>query len=192
MFEKLIEMDGQLLLWIQEKLRFDALTPFVKAITHSADGGTIMIIATLILMIIPKTRKLGFLCGAALVVNTLICNVILKNLVARVRPYEVVDGLKLIIGRQNDWSFPSGHSSAGFSMSTVLFRETPRKIGIPVLIFALLISLSRLYVGVHYPTDVICGIILGTLTGFFTCTVYHRAIAKNQIRLHRAEPVTQK
>ena len=188
MFEKLIEMDGQLLLWIQDNLRFDAITPFVKAITYSANGGAIMIAATLILMIIPKTRKLGLLCAAALVVNALICNVIFKNIVARIRPYEVVDGLKLIIGKQNDWSFPSGHSSGGFTVSTVIFRETPRKIGIPIIIFALLIALSRLYVGVHYPTDVICGIIIGALTGFLTCTIYHRAIAKNQTRLHRIDP----
>ncbi|MCR5539764.1 MAG: phosphatase PAP2 family protein [Ruminococcus sp.] len=185
MFEKVIEMDGQFLLWIQENIRTDALTPIVKGITYSANGGAILIAAALILMIIPKTRKLGFLCAAALVFNTLICNVILKNIIARVRPYEVIDDLKLMVGKQNDWSFPSGHASGGFCMSTVIFREAPRKIGIPVLIFALLISLSRLYVGVHYPSDVICGIILGTLTGFFTCTVYHRAIAKNKMRLHR-------
>lgn len=185
MFEKITDLDGQFLLWIQDNIRNDILTPIVKIITFLGNAGLLVIAATLTLMIIPKTRKLGLLCAAALIVNTILCNLILKNAVGRIRPYEVIDGLKLIVGKQSDWSFPSGHASSGFTMGTVMWRETPRKIGIPVLILALLIALSRLYVGVHYPTDVICGIILGTMVGFFTCTVYHRAIAKNYERLHR-------
>ena len=185
MLEKLIGFDEQILLWIQENVRTDLLTPIVKVITYSGNGGLMMIAVTLTLIFIPKTRRLGILCAAALVINTVICNLILKNLVCRIRPYEVIDGLHLMIGKQNDSSFPSGHSSAGFSVGTVILRETPRKIGIPVLLFALLIALSRLYVGVHYPTDVICGMLLGAAVGFFTCTVYHRCILKTHERLHR-------
>lgn len=185
MLDKIAELDGSILLWIQENIRSDLLTPIVKAITYLGNGGALMIAAALALMLIPKTRRLGFLCAAALMVNVVINNLILKNVIARTRPYEVVEGLRLIIGRQSDFSFPSGHTTAGFTMASVIFSETRRRIGIPVVILALLIGASRLYVGVHYPTDVLAGIISGTLIGAATCAVYHRLIVKNERRLHR-------
>lgn len=185
MLDKILELDGQILLWIQENVRSDFFTPLVKGITYLGNGGALMIAAALALMLIPKTRRLGFLCASALLVNVVINNLILKNAIARTRPYEVVEGLRLIIGRQSDYSFPSGHTTAGFSVASVIFMETRRRIGVPVVILALMIALSRLYVGVHYPTDVLVGIISGTLIGVMTCVIYHRLIVKNRQRLHR-------
>lgn len=185
MLDKISELDGRILLWIQENIRSDLLTPIVKAITYLGNRGALMIAAALVLMLIPKTRRLGFLCGAALIANVVINNLILKNAVARIRPYEAVEGLQRIVGRQRDYSFPSGHTSAGFSAASVIYMETRRRIGIPVAILALLIGLSRLYVGVHYPTDVLAGLISGTLIGVTVCLLYHRYIVKNKQRLHR-------
>ena len=190
MFDRLIEMDGDILLWIQENLRSDILSPVIKLITHLGDMGLIMILTSIVLMIIPKTRKLGFLCSAALVCSVIINNVIIKHAVLRVRPYEAVEGLQRIVGKAHDTSFPSGHAAGSFVLAAVIFRETPRKIGVPVLILALLIALSRLYVGVHYPTDVLVGMISGTLIGIATCFVYHKYIARSSAGLHR-QPVQQ-
>ena len=82
---------------------------------------------------------------------------------ARTRPYEVVDGLKLLIEKQSDYSFPSGHTGSSFTSAIVLWKELPKKYGVMALIVAVLIAYSRLYVGVHYPSDVLAGVVIGTV-----------------------------
>ena len=179
------EIDGQILLWIQEHLRNDTLTPFVKGVTYLGNYGALMIAACIVLMIIPNTRKLGLICTAAMVVNVIVNNVMLKNIFDRTRPYEVVDGLRCIVAKPLDPSFPSGHTSASFSVGSVIFGEVPRKIGAAVLVLCAMIAFSRLYVGVHYPTDVLCGMVSGTLIGCFCCVMYHKYISRNMKALHR-------
>ena len=185
MLEKLSENEGRILLWIQENVRGDIWDPIVKGITYLGEAGALMIITAIVLTVIPKTRRLGILCMVSLAVSFVINNLIIKNMVERIRPYDAVAGLNRIVGKQPDWSFPSGHSASGFSVASVLSHETNRRIGISTLVLALLIALSRLYVGVHYPTDVLCGMMTGTLIGLMTCFVYHKKIAKNNTRLHR-------
>ena len=135
----------------------------VPLITRLGDAGIIWIILTVLLLIIPKTRKTGVIMMAALLADVLLCNVFIKNLVARTRPYEVVDGLKLLIEKQSDYSFPSGHTGSSFASAIVLWKELPRKYGVMALIVAVLIAYSRLYVGVHYPSDVLAGVVIGTV-----------------------------
>ena len=135
----------------------------VPLITRLGDAGIIWIILTVLLLIIPKTRKTGVIMMAALLVDVLLCNVFIKNLVARTRPYEVVDGLKLLIEKQSDYSFPSGHTGSSFASAIVLWKELPKKYGVMALIVAVLIAYSRLYVGVHYPSDVLAGVLIGTV-----------------------------
>ena len=164
--------DGGILLWIQDSVRSDALTPIVKVITHMGDKGIFWIALTLILLCFRRTRRTGVICTAAMVIGLLITNLAIKNVVARPRPYAegMIDGLKLLIEEQKDWSFPSGHTTNSFATAWVIFRRTTlgrrvgagaRFAGILALVLAILISLSRLYVGVHYPTDVIGGVIIG-------------------------------
>lgn len=107
----------------------------------------------------------------ALVVSLLINNVLLKNLVGRVRPYDLLEGLTPLIGRQWDPSFPSGHTGSSFAAAWVLYRELPKRFGVPALILAGLIGLSRLYVGVHYPTDVLFGVISGIGSGWIAMQI---------------------
>lgn len=172
--DKLIEIDGKILLWIQEHLRAEWLNPIVKGITYLGEMGGMWALLCLALLIIPKTRRLGIVCSCSLALTFLIDNVLLKNLIARTRPYEVVEHLQRIVGKQSDFSFPSGHSGASFAVATVLLKETPKRYGVPAIILAALISLSRLYVGVHYPTDVAVGILMGTLFGLLCCSIYHK------------------
>lgn len=172
--DKITEIDGQILIWIQEHIRTDILTPIVKAITYLGEMGGIWILFCVGFLIFPKTRRLGMACSLSLAMVFLVDNVIIKNLVARTRPYEVVDGLTRLVGKQHDYSFPSGHSGASFAVAWVMFREMPKKFGIPAVILALLIALSRLYVGVHYPTDVLVGTIMGIIMGIISCKIMQK------------------
>ena len=166
--EVLLGLDGNILLWIQEYIRNDFLTPFFVFITKLGDVGMIWIVLTLILMCNKKTRKTCVISAVALLLSLLFCNVLLKNLVQRVRPYEVIDTLTILVERQKDFSFPSGHTSASFAAGIVFFRNLPKKFGVPAVILACLISFSRLYIGVHYPTDVICSIVFGVVLAFLS------------------------
>ena len=174
MEEFFAQLEGPVLLWIQEYIRNDLLTPIVKFITHLGDAGMLWIALTVLFLVIPKLRKTGFLMMCSLLLNTLLNNLILKNLVARTRPYEIVEGLVSIVGNQSDFSFPSGHTGSSFAAAVVIFLMCPRKIGVPVLVLAFLISLSRLYVGVHFPTDVLVGALIGTMAAMLVCWIYKR------------------
>lgn len=174
MLESLLQLDGAILLWIQEHVRQDFLSPVVKFITHLGDAGWCWILLAVILLIVKKTRKIGLVTAVSLLSSYVVNNLILKNLVARVRPYEAVDGLQRIIEAQSDFSFPSGHSASSFAAAVVIFMLCPRKYGVPALVLAFLIAISRLYVGVHYPTDVLTGVISGTVIAVIVCTVYKK------------------
>ena len=171
MQEFLAELEGPVLLWIQEYVRNDFLTPFVTFITHLGDAGIIWIMLTILLLAYAKTRKTGAVMALSMILNALATNVVLKNILARTRPYEIIDGLYSIVGRQSDYSFPSGHSACSFACAVVIYRYCPKKYGISALIAAVLIALSRLYVGVHFPTDVLGGALVGTLAALLACRI---------------------
>ena len=139
---------------------------FWSTVTHLGDSGFIWILIGVLLLIFKRTRKAGAAVLLALIFGAVITNVILKNVIARIRPYEVIEGLHLLIERQHDFSFPSGHACAAFSGAMALYRTIPRRYGICALVFAGLIALSRLYVGVHYPTDVMAGVLIGIFSGW--------------------------
>ena len=158
----MIAMEADILLWIQNNIRNDVLTPIFKFITTLGNAGVIWIVFSVGLLIPKKTRRVGVLALVSLFFSALIDNVILKNVVARTRPYDVIEGLTSLVGAQKDYSFPSGHTGSAFAAAVVMFRELPKKLGIPILVFACLMGLSRLYVGVHYPSDVLGGVLIGT------------------------------
>lgn len=162
MLQNLIAMEADILLWIQNNVRNELLTPIFKFITTLGNGGLIWIVGSIGLLIPKKTRRVGVLALISLVFSALIDNVILKNVVARTRPYEVIEGLTSLVGAQKDYSFPSGHTGSAFAAAVVMFLGLPKKCGISILVFACLMGLSRLYVGVHYPSDVLCGALIGT------------------------------
>ncbi len=161
MLEWLCNLDQNILLFLQDYVREDFLTFAMRFITTLGNAGMIWILITGILLLMPKYRKLGLTCGVALLLSLLINNLFLKNVIARTRPFDVIEGLIPLIPRPIDFSFPSGHTASSFAAGFLLFRRLPKKYGILMLGLAVLISFSRLYVGVHYPSDVLAGVISG-------------------------------
>ena len=157
--------DLPILEWIAEHLHCGFLDAVMPVVTALGNGGIFWIILALVMMIIPKYRKAGFSMGIALLMGLLICNLTLKPLIARIRPYDYQlahfgKTITLLIATPHDYSFPSGHTIASFEGAVALLIYD-RKLGIPATVLAALIAFSRLYLYVHYPTDVIASILLG-------------------------------
>lgn len=174
----ILQADRNLLLLIQNVIRTPALTPVMKALTHLGDAGVLWIVLTAVLLYVNRTRLLGIASASALVCSLLINNVLLKPLIARVRPFDAIPGLAVLVGKPSDFSFPSGHSAASFASAAAIvfllhrlgrWSGEERRLGILALTLAALIALSRLYVGVHYPTDVLAGSLSGVLCGALGC-----------------------
>lgn len=161
--------DLPILQWIAAHIRCTFLDVFMPAVTVLGNSGIFWIILAVLFLCIPKYRKMGLGMGAALLLGLVFCNLILKPLCARIRPYDLMElngsVIDLLIAAPHDFSFPSGHTAASFEAATVMFLHN-KKLGIPALILASLIAFSRLYLYVHYPTDVIFGLILGVALGF--------------------------
>lgn len=166
MLMELSLLEGPLLLWIQTVLRCPLLDPLICFYTQLGNAGLLWIAASLLLLLHPSTRRAGLAGLLALVFSLLITNVLLKPLVERTRPWLVIEGLIPLVREKDPLSFPSGHTSAAFAAAVAWFRLLPRKwMGVTGLILAVLMGLSRLYVGVHFPTDVLCGALAGFLSG---------------------------
>lgn len=156
-------LDGEILLQIQQHLRTDMLTPFMKIVTFLGNGGWFWILCAVVLLAIPKTRKTGYAAVFSLIFGAIVTNLLLKNIVARPRPFAEIEALIPLIAKPTDFSFPSGHTTASFAVALVMFRMLPKKIGIPAVVLAALVAFSRLYLGVHYPTDVLVGFLVALM-----------------------------
>jgi len=162
-----VSFDLPILDWIQNNLQSGFMDKFMPFITIFGDAGIFWMIISALLVIFPRTRKTGLGMAFAMMMGLIVCNITLKPLVARVRPYDLQlqefgITIQLLGEKMHDFSFPSGHTIASFEAAVVLLKNS-KKMGIPAMILAVLISFSRLYLYVHYPTDVIASIILGTL-----------------------------
>ena len=165
-----ISFDLPILDWIQANLQSGFMDKFMPFITIFGDAGIFWMVWAGVLLIFRKTRKMGIGMFIAMILGLLVCNITLKPLVARIRPYDLQleefgVTIKLLSGAMHDFSFPSGHTIASFEAAVVLLKNS-KKMGIPAMILAILISFSRMYLYVHYPTDVIASVILGTGLAF--------------------------
>lgn len=161
----LMESELKILDWIQSihTPAGDVLMPFVSAL---GNAGIIWVLLAVILLIRPKTRKSGIVLILALGFDVILCNLILKNVFCRIRPCDVNTAVQLLIPRPSDYSFPSGHTAAAFAAVSAMYFAGERKIWKPALVLAVLIAFSRMYLYVHYPTDILGGIAVGMLTGY--------------------------
>ena len=141
-----------------QKIRTPLLDIFMSNITKLGNAGIVWILLTIVLLLIPKTRKSGLI--------LILCNGILKPLIARIRPFDVNSAIQLIVAKPHDYSFPSGHTAASFTAVMALYLAGEKKLWKIALVLAVLIAFSRLYLYVHYPTDVLGGIITGAIAGY--------------------------
>ncbi len=139
----------------------DILMPFF---TRLGNGGMIWILLTLVLLLFRKTRRIGCAVGVSLLLEVLCCNLVLKPLVARIRPCDLAPSVQLLIPRPADFSFPSGHTASSFASASALYFSRS-KLWRPAAVLSVIIAFSRLYLYVHYPSDVLAGALLGTMLG---------------------------
>ncbi len=165
-------MDIKILQWFDAVFHDQTwLNYIMKYITYLGEFGAAAIISAIVLFIFKKTRWAGVGVGAAFVLDVLIVNVILKLTVNRARPWETYPALgfqefhQLIGVREpTDSSFPSGHTAALFAAAVCIVMYFKAK-GIPAVIVAALVAFSRIYLCMHYPTDVLGGILIGSACG---------------------------
>ena len=166
------QWEFNLLYWFQ-KLHGPLQDKLAIIITHLGSGGVFWIAVTLLLLVVQKDRRVGISMAFALATEVIICNVILKNAVQRDRPCWIDTSVELLVKSPSDYSFPSGHSSASFAAAVALLMYD-RKWGTAAVILAVLIGLSRLYLFVHFPTDVLAGALIGTVMGIICSLVVKR------------------
>ena len=162
------------------------LDAFFPIVTRLGDWGWFWILVAAVMLCFPKTRRMGAEMGVALILGGLICNVILKNVTARIRPCDFDPSVVLLIPRELNFSFPSGHAAVSFEGAVTILRHH-RGWGIAALILAVVIAFSRLYLRVHYPSDVIAGTLIGTLNAFLAARIVDLIFKKvTQLREKRA------
>ena len=177
--------DLPILDWIASHLWNPVLDAMIPVITHLGDAGAVWIALALVLLFIPKYRKAGLSMAVALIIGLLVCNLTLKPLVGRIRPFDYQllhfgKQIPLLISPPTDFSFPSGHTNASFAAATALLLRN-RKLGMPAMVLAALIAFSRLYLYVHYPTDVLSSIVLGICAGLAAHYLVNKGYALYEI-----------
>ena len=175
--EFLQQLDETWIFWVQEHLHnafTDVIFPFF---TYLGEVGAIWIAVGIILLFSKKYRWWGGLLLFTLLTSYIAGDLILKNIVCRPRPCQDFPQVPLLIAAPSSFSFPSGHSAKSLSCAWTIFRLAPRKYGVPALVLAVLICLSRLYVGVHFPTDVLVGAAVGIALSALSTRALRRIFA---------------
>ena len=157
-------MDFNILYAIQG-IRFDFLDQIVLLITMlNGSLGQLWVIVGVGLCIFKQTRKCGAAILLAYVVGVLVGHVILKEIIARPRPCQIDSSVALLVDKPSSFSCPSTHTLFAFSSATVIFQYY-KKVGIAAFIFAAIVGFTRMYLFVHFPTDVLFGAVLGVACG---------------------------
>lgn len=175
-----------------ESLWNPVLDVIMTIITYLGNAGIFWLLLAVCLLIPKKTRKLGIYAFAGIAITWIFNDLILKEIIQRPRPFNF-DGwpetftYPNLVSKPSSWSFPSGHTASSFGTAIPLLMRMKKKYSIPLVVLAFLIGISRIYVHVHYPTDVIGGIVVGTVCGilsviFIDKVVYGKIIPKIQAR----------
>ena len=175
------KIDNSILQFIQINMRSSIMDKVMQLITSLGNGLTIWALIGVILVINKRYRKYGITIIFSLILCFIVGNLSLKPLVARIRPFNAIPLLDvLLIKPPTDFSFPSGHAMCSFASGAIIFYMNKR-LGIFALVLSFLMGFSRLYLYVHYPSDVFCGLAIGILIGITTITIFNY-IDKERLR----------
>ena len=173
--------DMSVINFIKEYIQSDFMDELMSFITFLGDKGLIWFLTAFILLLIPRTRRAGTMMLFSVGVSFLFSEGILKQIVQRPRPFIEHSELMLIIPAPSGFSFPSSHSCTSFAASTALFINN-KPLGTVGLIIAVLIAFSRIYLTVHYCTDVVSGSILGIISAVITALIFKAIDRKKEIK----------
>lgn len=207
--DSLYQFDGNLLIGIQHTLNADWLTPIMKGITFLGEDGWLPIAFCFVLVLFRRTRKLGLLCSFSILFSFILCNFVLKPSIDRMRPWEVFDAVKPLIPDPGDASFPSGHATNCMSTAFAFWlntkahkvdgiktrdkgpsigwncegadRQKLHRWSIFAVVLAGLIGLSRLYLGMHFPSDVVIGMLIGMTCAMIVYKINMKIESQNGI-----------
>ena len=184
MLDTILQLDGELLLAIQT-LHQGWLDPLVSFYTKLGDAGLLWIALSLAMLFFKPTRRAGALALCAMILGLIVTNLTIKPLISRPRPWLDWPIIPLVTEKDPN-SFPSGHTNAAFAFAVAVCMSAPKKwMKITAVCMAAVMGLSRLYVGVHFPSDVLAGAVVGSLCGFAGAFV----VRKVWERIHAAPPM---
>lgn len=166
--------------WIQLHLRCEFLDALAIVLSYLGAHGEIWILLTVCLLLSRRHRRAGLAVAVALILDVICCNLALKPLVGRIRPCDVNAAIALLVPRPGDASFPSGHTASSFAAALAL-ADAGDRLWIPALALAFAMGLSRLYLYVHWPSDVLGGALLGALLGIAGSRLSRRMLRARRI-----------
>lgn len=178
-FSAFLAFDKAIFLWVEKIFDYGIsaiLTPILVFLTNIGEDGIVWVVLALILMCFKKTRKIGFTMAAAGALVVVCNNLLMKSCFDRVRPFNLEIWRDWFVypefvSRPDSFSFPSGHASSSFAAATALTCSKKARYIVPAFIMAALISFSRVYLHVHYPTDILFGALFGVLYGIIAIVV---------------------
>lgn len=174
-------IDFSILNFIQNTMRCALLDVSMMIFSYLGEAGAVWILIGLVMLFFRKTRATGVIMLAAMLFGYLFGEFGIKNLVCRQRPFLMNTDVTLNIIAPSGYSFPSGHCTSSFAAAFVIFNRESRWMGISAYMLAAFIAFSRLYNYVHYPTDVLCGLILGTLSAVLMIFIFRKTGLDNKL-----------
>lgn len=173
--------DANALLYIQDFIRVPFLNAIMVFFSTIGNSGFLWIALGIVLLIPRHTRRGGFELLMCLLAAYIINDLVIKELVARARPYDNIESLKILVNPLSSYSFPSGHANSSFASAMALALAFGKK-GAWAYIPAAMIAASRCYVGVHYPSDVFAGMLVGTLVSFAVYMILKKYVKTDFIK----------
>ena len=181
--EVIQQLDEQALVWIAEHVRCAVLDPLMKVYTQMGNTGMLFIALGVLLLLFKPTRRAGLSALCAMLIGFIVVNLTIKPLVSRPRPWLAIEDFVNLVPEHDPNSFPSGHTNAAFAFALAVCMSAPKKwMKVSAVCAAAVMGLSRLYVGVHFPSDVLAGAVIGSLCGLLGAWV----VSKAWERLHTA------
>ena len=182
------QFDEQALVWIAENVRCALLDPFMKLYTQLGNTGALFIVLGILMLFFKRTRKAGFSALCAMLIGLIVVNFTIKPLVSRPRPWLVIENFINLVPEHDPNSFPSGHTNAAFAFALAVCMSAPRRwMKVAAVCMAVVMGLSRLDVGVHFPSDVLMGAVIGALCGLAGVWVIRKVWDRLPARLRGQE-----